>query len=429
MAKSFNGSNKIISSKEIFDEKTIYNTDDLLIGFSEKYANFVFFNLFEFQLYGKVARIPIPITLRASALGHSTLKQVPSGGPASPKLVNFVADAFADFIAAFTKKQVKGELVEDEAFLSSVVAYKGYKDPYLEYTRHRQQIFNAINQHIRENNKRVRNFHDFMMIAESLFHEFANKIPVTMAGFVKSRFCTPLVSGLVVEISNLEYDIDQREYDAFLSSPNFEFYLNNALEHGFYVDAGAPWRLIADLSSPAMARYMKPYGLDTSTPDAQITTTLQHYYDMVAAADYQLLRRNLVGMWNSFVGLNPYDIEPHICPSGETKIRRVRRREVTMDYVSKIYPKQHWFWMYMKIRNFESNNALNDEDLRRVYENLVKMVDKVPMRDILLSMEAAICDVSDESGSYHHFAANLTQQEKFEMNIAISRGARDISSY
>tara|TARA_R100000234_G_scaffold32180_1_gene18904 strand:+ start:6701 stop:7996 length:1296 start_codon:yes stop_codon:yes gene_type:complete len=431
MAKSFKGSNRLVNARGIFNEKTIYNTDNLLIDYSERYANFVFFNLYEFQLYGRVARLPAPIILRPKALTGPSLKSLESRSESQIRLVNFVADAFADFKAAFRKKQYKGELATNETFLSNIVPYKGHISADAEYAKHRQNIFNAINQHVFDKNLQIKNFQDFMRTVEGLFYQFADKIPVTRSGFIKSRFCSPLVSGLVVEISSLNYDDDQRKFDAFISSPNFEFYLNNAREHGFYVDASAPWRMIADLGSTQMERYMENYDVRPAVNSdlEHVDIVLTSYYDIAAPDGFELLITTLVGMYNSFVGLNPYDTEPFMCSNGETMIRGITRKEITIQYATKLYSTHYWLWLYLRLRNIESNSILNEENLHILYNNLSKMVDKLPIRDILWMMEIAICDVSGESGSYHNFAKGLTQEEQYKLNMAIYRGARDISSY
>ena len=110
-------------------------------------------------------------------------------------------------------------------------------------------------------------------------------------------------------------------------------------------------------------------------------------------------------------------------------IRGINRREITIQYALKLYSTHYWLWLYLRLRNIESNSILNEENLRNLYKNLSNMVDKQPIRDILLRMEVAICDVSGESGSYHNYAKGLTQEEQYKINIAVSRGARDISSY
>ena len=429
MSKKFNGSNQIRSSLEIFNEKSIYNNDDLLLGFSEKYANFVFFNLYEFQLYGKVGRLPVPISLRRTSLGYDTLKTVTTGGTLPVQLVNFVADAYEDFRNAFKKKETKGELVENEAFLSSIIAHKGYTSPAKLYSIHRQSLYNAISQHVAQDSKKIKNFEDFMNIVENLIFEFAKKIPFTRSGFIKSRFCPPLVSGLVVEISNLKYDDDQKKYDAFLSSPNFEYYLNNALNHGFYVDAGAPWRMIADLSSPVMAQYMAKYGITQKDTSLRTNNVLTSYYDITSPTDFLQLRRTLMGMYNSFVAANEYDIESYVCTNRETMLRAIDRKQITIDTLHKTHPATYWLWLYLRIRNIESYEPLNESRLYNLYNKFVKMLDRTSIRDILLLMEIAISDVSDEPGSYHNLTKSLTREEKFEIEKAVARGSRDISSY
>ena len=73
--------------------------------------------------------------------------------------------------------------------------------------------------------------------------------------------------------------------------------------------------------------------------------------------------------------------------------------------------------------------ATKESRLYNLYNKFVKMLDRTSIRDILLLMEIAISDVSDEPGSYHNLTKSLTREEKFEIEKAVARGSRDISSY
>tara|TARA_R110002020_G_scaffold37239_17_gene112564 strand:+ start:5271 stop:6551 length:1281 start_codon:yes stop_codon:yes gene_type:complete len=426
MPKEFKGSNRLVSSIELFTERISYLVDEKILDYAEAYPNFIIFNLHEFQLYGRVARVPFPIELQPTSFtGYDSLKTVTVGStPNNPiRLINFVADAFDDFVRTFKEKEAKGALNENDAFLSSIRPTKGYVSIDKQYEKHRVEIFNAIEQNFRNNTLKIRNFKEFMDTIVHVLKEFAMKVPVTKAGFAKSRFCSPMSSGLIVEIASLKYDNDQKKYDAFITSPNFEFYLNNALNHGFYVDAGAPWRLIADIGSPAMLRYM----INRDVPSTD--SVLSGYYDFIAVSDFELFQRTIIGMYNSFVNLNPYDVEAYVCDDGSTMYKEINRERTSLNQSRGQYSVRDWFWLYYNIRHLESGSPLSDKKINKVYHNLNKLLDKRTMRDILLYMEISISDVSAESGSWNQFLEGLSEEDLREIRMSTAGAPSVISGY
>ena len=83
-----------------------------------------------------------------------------------------------------------------------------------------------------------------------------------------STKCPIAVSGLVVELADLEYSKDDIKSD-ILNSIEFQCFAELATQSGFFVDKNAPWRLIANLESPMMKSYIERY-----KPDASAETIL-----------------------------------------------------------------------------------------------------------------------------------------------------------
>jgi hypothetical protein len=63
------------------------------------------------------------------------------------------------------------------------------------------------------------------------------------------------MSGLIIEIAEDDYDDDFNKGYKFLDE-NFQLVANIAAQYGFLIDKNIPWRLVADISSPAMQEYM-----------------------------------------------------------------------------------------------------------------------------------------------------------------------------
>ena len=93
--------------------------------------------------------------------------------------------------------------------------------------------------------------------------------PLTLSGMVESNLSPFYSSGLVIEMSDLDYDKDfEKAYE--FGDRNFSFMASIAAQYGFAVDKNIPWRLIADLRNPAMQEYMRGVdivGFDLTPPD------------------------------------------------------------------------------------------------------------------------------------------------------------------
>ena len=127
-----------------------------------------------------------------------------------------------------------------------------------EYDKYFLNISDAfILRYLNENpeiNQSVVDFKSFLKEFMNFARDFSNSFPITKTGMIKSRFCTPHVSGLMIEVDLLNHDKDLDKY-GWTEDINFNFYRNTARKFGFLVDKNAPWRLVADIASLPMQRY------------------------------------------------------------------------------------------------------------------------------------------------------------------------------
>ena len=84
--------------------------------------------------------------------------------------------------------------------------------------------------------------------------------PFTYTGFIKSRNCTVMNTGLAIEIADLEYTNDVEKIANFRQSMNWEYFVNTCDTYGFMVDYNVPWRIVADIGSDAMLEAARQRG-------------------------------------------------------------------------------------------------------------------------------------------------------------------------
>jgi hypothetical protein len=192
------------------------------------------------------------------------LKQLP--GSVNAFALDFVVDAFKKYV--FLNKRISegtpfNQLDPTAGWRSSPVDYNDYLD----------NVFDLFAKDYMTQNKRDQKVIDFKSFLNEFYKFVKNSegnMPITFSGFIKSNFCSPKSSGLMIEISDDPYSNDADKYDNFIKDINFECYVNTAAEFGFRVDKNFPGRLIADVTSDKMQQYMSAYPKEPTRPEISI---------------------------------------------------------------------------------------------------------------------------------------------------------------
>jgi len=208
----------------------------------------------------------------------------------------FVADAYQDF-QQWMKIKISKKFVEDDAITKPWTATKGWQN--VHQAHHEAMValyqdFAGVYLDKTGKHKSIKNYETFLdVFLNDLVSSMISEIPFTKSGFIRSSYFTPMMSGLCIEIYNLDHSDDYEKYDKFVNNINFKTYLLAAKKFGFMVDKNAPWRLIANLESPEMrsyiAKYMISYLLQGTTTTAftkpNVGTTHSHTYVVDAAGN------------------------------------------------------------------------------------------------------------------------------------------------
>ena len=176
--------------------------------------------------------------------------------------VDFVAIAFErmkrriDNIIAMGS-ELGGPSIALESIFKSFKPKKGFQSVDELYDVYMEEYFNTFsNRYLRatSRDKQVKDFSDFLFFFIKFVDRHASEMPITKTGFIKSNFCSPMVSGLMIETSFDSHNDDEQKGN-YIDDLSFTFYHSLAKQYGFYVDKNAPWRLVANLGSPRMQRY------------------------------------------------------------------------------------------------------------------------------------------------------------------------------
>jgi hypothetical protein len=246
-------------TRDLFEKKLIYNLNAKSKTYQKHLVNF---NFAEKALYGRVDRLYYPIITHGEILPLKDIKT--KDGQDRKMALNFVVDAFEAMVRNMQKKLLVNEISKTEVFLSGIVAYNAYIHPKKAYSDYLNLFFRAFEQIVKDNKIRFKDFGEFIKLIMPYIKQGANKKPFTLSGFMKSRYCPIECSGLVINVSNLDFVDDSMKVKKMYNSKNWDYFVNLCAAYGFMIDRNNPSRIVADIAAAEMLKFSEPYGVLTT---------------------------------------------------------------------------------------------------------------------------------------------------------------------
>lgn len=313
-------------------------------------------------LFGKIDREAYSIVVRERFIKHFD---------SSPeyRALNFVVDAFEALLAHIREGFSGGNLSVIDTFLLTIAPTKAYEDPIEDYQRILTDSVEFYAGPWLEGSKgSVKNFDDFV----DKFLEFGDvilqKSPITLTDYIISDFCPHRFTGLVVEFKDLSYDNDKIKWDKILRDRNFVFFQNAARKFGFKLDYNVPWRLVADITTKEMKKFMFNYGIGS------VEDLFEQYYERTDIKDIDFLRATLITYYNSLVRREPVIKIPMANPQNlnTTKLCEIRRKPLLE---SEIPDEKFWVEFYFRVRMKEAGIVWHPHLLENKIKHLKRLYD------------------------------------------------------
>ena len=220
----FFGQNNL-NAKTSFQERALYKQEAML-----KYDHL---NLTDFYYkspyYGKVDRDGNSVFPDESFLTpYNTNVLEPIFG------MNFVVRAFENFQRALILNVVdKNGIRNYNSNLLNLVPYKGFQSINSLYYNFQNTIYSSF-MGMLDNSPKMRDkicdYKSFLQLYLWFMGEMAPSSPVTKCGFIRSKFCTNNISGLIVEIdTGKKCSNDIIKQKLFFDDPLFDYYVKTAV--------------------------------------------------------------------------------------------------------------------------------------------------------------------------------------------------------
>ena len=325
-----------MDAKELFKQRELYRETHMNLENSIDFW-------YEDTLYGRLDSFG-----NAVYPFETNLKQVVGGDCIFA--LNFVADAYADFIDHFNNQnRVNPEFRKNKSLSpKSLTPKKGWQPINQIYHRQAQNIYEVFYSNYLQREQRlpnIRNFDDFADQFLNYVELVGVSSPFTRTGIINGLLCSPNISGLCLELSLADHATDYEKHVDFFRDSIYTSFQISAKEYGFMIDKNAPWRIVADISSKKMARYMGRYGIRPETMYEQCFHK-SYVYDIPSIKVY------LEGFYKSFIAAQPLSSFPE-------------RDIIKSVGLSNKYDDKYWITMYMKIRQSEVLDKLTESEFNK----------------------------------------------------------------
>jgi len=339
----------------------------------------------ERTLYGKVDECGDAIQVSTDVMDQR-IKKLQANSPVLA--LDFVANAFKSLEDSFTRAETFGHIKTDS--IIKMKPKKGFVHFDSLYVGHMKLVEDIIiDSYLSDpiRSAKVKNFDDFLNMMKIFIEEFASSLPITKSSLIKSKYCTPLISGIIIELLDENYN-DNDLKTKWLNDPNFDFYLNTSRKTGFLVDENVPWRLIANLRSPNLRdKFFPPDLVSVGVKEQKV---FYNYFSKVYMNDVAELKFAMGTIYNNFVASYPVDKKVYIqkCKSGKFKlVEELIIREKVQESDIKKYDDNYCLKFYLHLKLHENNLNFSKQKMKTINK-------KIDERKKYVDFSSALCYIN-----------------------------------
>ncbi len=291
-------------------------------------------------------------------LQESSLKQL-VGDSKTLFAIDFVADAFQDMKEYYDNLIAKNYGEPSMGEIHGFTPRRGWKSVLKEYESHLDTLKDYfLREYLIDNTNQIENFNDILKKFESSLFNHTKDFPMTLTSFNLSNLCSPHTSGLIIELLEADHGDDEAKLE-ILQSTSFSVFSAAARKYGFYVNKNAPWALVADITSPVMKEYMKPYGV--SKP----SDYFKEYCYPTYPHDIERIKNFFLDVYYTFSNVYKYYEKVEIC-NGKSKKSTTTRNVLTIPEIDSILTDKYWVDLYINIRMEETETSMHPQEQERI---------------------------------------------------------------
>jgi hypothetical protein len=387
-------------ARRLFNKRAMYTAEAMLpqtIGSTGMPAQAMVDFFAEKFLYGRVSRDFVPIAMtRSRQQRHLRAISAAQSQEKNLRAIHFVVDAFNAMATQFEKCAMEGKIDINDPFLSRLKAYRAFENPILKYQQYMTRYLALFKANVNSDPlKPLENFDQFENEITEAVRLTGLSSPITYTGFVKSRRCPINVSGLAIEIADLDASDDQGKVAQFLKSKNWDFFVSTAATYGFMIDVAVPWRLVADIGSSAMLEYAAARKMHHTDE------ILSLCYGPVSPAACGDFATQLYNMYNkSTPAVIVYAEE---CNGVALTKQRLPNKYASAEKLKESYRGNHFLSLYCKIRFEEEESTYTENERRLLIADVLEIARITNQARAISKFERILNKPFDYSGSLSYY--------------------------
>lgn len=364
------GNNGIKSLAILFEDREYYS-DIVIPQVNHAVKDIKIFGdlINENSLYGSINS-----KLEAIYAKKQYVKEIPSADEKSKYALNFVADAFNAMNKYLLDAALIGKLSKESVFYK-LKAYNAFTDFQVILDTNDILNFNEFINKIDNNiipSWQIKNINDFnKSFILHLKQRIVDGASVTKSSILFDSFFVGYTSGLIIDIAKDRADDDTTKYEKYFLDSGFTIFADACKRFGFLIDKNVPWKLIADLSSPAIISrdgnhvgYMLKYGLNS------VEDMYSKYFNKCHTDDLEYLKKTFYDFYNVLITNRPYyelDYKKlEICDFNNQTV--FARDSINLDKFKEAYPDTYWMRVLVYLKNYEDKRNLSQQQ----FENIVR---------------------------------------------------------
>ena len=231
---------------------------------------------------------------------------------------------------------------------------------------------------------------------KSFFKEYYNAAKamaragmLTPTSYLRGPSCPVNSSGLIIDLLDMDHDFDKAKH-TLIKSDSFVWFAEAARKFGFMIDKNAPWRLVADIFSTPMRKYMANYGVPFGED-----TIFEEFYTDLNFFELNFMRHYIVDQYNKYIQSRPtISIYNPGCKSKQKKMgdwsfgyhkttpRTVIRQPIQAfdntgqfnpdSKFAKKYNELFWLRFYYDMRLLEEGKEMNKKHFNQKFKDIIK---------------------------------------------------------
>jgi hypothetical protein len=301
-------------------------------------------------------------------------------------MCDVAAQALKDMQIYFANAEDSIEIDSNYVDIFPRRGYSSLNDEYSNYL----SIFNSAftDFFLGERNQKITDHKKFMefFIEICTFLIKNQKFPLTRTGFLSSKFCSPFVNGLVVDLYEVSANDDQNIYDDFIKDLNYEFFIEAALKFSFKVDKKIPWRLIFDLNSPLLLQetpftecgvyrevgYFKQFDIKNISDFFSkrfFKTMIGNRYE--ETTELYLLKVNFLQFYNNLIAPNTEVTFGKELLNNQAFVSKISRKTTSLEQINKDFDDTFWLKLLLYFRALETNQKWNQTEFNNYYSKVI----------------------------------------------------------